>query len=230
MMRFRQTIREWLAGRHGLLLATLLVIVGGTWAFLALADAVEENETQRFDQRIIGFCRQHPGPPWLQDVGRDLTALGGITVMTLLTLAVCGYLLISRKYRAVVLVLVAVIGGLLISSAIKHGISRDRPPAEFRQAYVFTKSFPSGHSMMSAVTYLTLGALLAQVTRGRVLRVYIVTVAVLLTLLVGVSRVYLRVHWPTDVLAGWTGGLVWSLVCLSIAHELQRRGAVETGA
>jgi undecaprenyl-diphosphatase len=213
-----------------MLLAALLVVVGGVWAFIALADAVEENETQRFDHRIIDYCQHHPGPPWLQDVGRDLTALGGITVMTLLTLTVCGYLLISRKNRAVLLVLTAVIGGLLISSVIKRFVSRDRPPAEFRQAYVFTKSFPSGHSMLSAVTYLTLGALLAQVTRGRVLKVYIVGVAVLLTLLVGVSRVYLRVHWPTDVLAGWTGGLVWSILCLSVAHELQRRGAVEAEA
>ena len=210
-----------------MLLAAVLLVVGGVWAFVALADAVEENETQRFDSRIINYCRQHPGPPWLQDVGRDLTALGGVTVMTLLTLVVCGYLLISGKARATVLVLVAVIGGLLISSVIKHYVSRDRPPAEFRQAYVFTKSFPSGHSMLSAVTYLTLGGLLAQVTRGRALRVYIVCVALLLTILVGVSRVYLRVHWPTDVLAGWTAGLVWAFGCLFVAHELQRRGTVE---
>src|SRR5437588_524261 len=116
---------QWLRSRHAMLLASVLFVVGGVWAFVALADAVEENETRRFDNRIINYCRQHPGPPWLADVGRDLTALGGITVMTLLTLVVCGYLLISGKTRATVLVLVAVIGGLLISSVIKHYVSRE---------------------------------------------------------------------------------------------------------
>jgi undecaprenyl-diphosphatase len=210
-----------------LVLAALLVVVGGTWGFVALADKVTEGETQRFDNRIIQWCNRHPGPLWLQDAGRDLTALGGVTVLALVTLAVANFLLISRKRGAAVLVVAAIVGGLVISSVIKHYVSRDRPPQQFRQAYVYTKSFPSGHSMLSAVTYLTLGALLAQVTKGKWLKLYIISVAVILTGLVGVSRVYLRVHWPTDVLAGWTAGLVWAILCQLVARWLQRRGAVE---
>lgn len=216
-----------LTRRHVLLLAAVLVIVLGTWGLIGLTDTVVEGGTQHFDDRVILWCYQHQGPKWLQDSGRDLTALGGVTVLTLVVLAVVGYLLIARKRGVAVLVVVAVAGGLIISTAIKHVVHRERPPRQYQAAYVFTASFPSGHSMLSAVTYLTLGALLAQVSRGRAVRIYFVLVAIALTFLVGVSRVYLRVHWPTDVLAGWTAGLVWSILCLIIARELQRRGAVE---
>ena len=212
---------------HLLVLLGLLVIVLGLWGFIALLDEVREGGTPAFDQRLIYWCHAHPGPLWLQDVGRDLTALGGVTVLTLVVGATTGYLLIARKRGAAGLVIVATAGGLIISSVIKHFVSRDRPPRDFQAAYVFTKSFPSGHSMLSAVTYLTLGVLLAQVTRGRALKLYFIGIALALTLLVGCSRVYLRVHWPTDVLAGWSAGLAWAVICLLVARELQRRGAVE---
>jgi undecaprenyl-diphosphatase len=213
--------------RHALALAGLLAVVAGVWALVALTDNVVEGDTQHFDGRAIRWFAAHRGPQWLQDCGRDLTALGGVTVLTLVTLAVVGFLLIDHKRGAAALVVVAIVGGLVIGSTIKHFVNRPRPPRQYQAAYVFTASFPSGHSMLSAVTYLTLGALLAQVTRRRVLKLYILSIAVLVTFLVGLSRVYLGVHWPTDVLAGWTAGLVWSLVCLIVAHELQRRGAIE---
>jgi undecaprenyl-diphosphatase len=194
---------------------------------IALTDNVVEGDTQRFDLRVIRWFAAHRGPQSLQDVARDLTALGGVTVLTLVTLAVVGFLIIDRKRGAAALMIVAVVGGLTLSSAIKHLVNRPRPPRQYQAAYVFTASFPSGHSMLSAVTYLTLGALLAQIIQRRVLRLYVICVAVVLTFLVGLSRVFLGVHWPTDVLAGWTAGLIWALLCLSIAHQFQLRGAVE---
>ena len=226
-----QTVKEpihyLLTRRHALALAALLVIVAGVWGLVALTDNVVEGDTQHFDSRVNRWFAMNRGPQWLQDAGRDLTALGGVTVLTLVTCAVVGFLLISAKRGAAILVIVAIVGGLVIGSTIKHFVNRPRPPREFQAAYVFTASFPSGHSMLSAVTYLTLGALLAQVVKRRVLKLYILTIAVLVTFLVGLSRVYLGVHWPTDVLAGWTAGLVWALICLIVAHELQRRGAIE---
>lgn len=226
-----QTIREPIhylfTRRHALVLSGLLVIVAGVWVLVALTDHVVEGQTQHFDGRVIRWFAAHRGPQWLQDVGRDLTALGGVTVLTLVTIAVVGFLLLSRKRGTAVLMIVAVVGGLAIASVIKHFVDRPRPPRQFQAAYVFTASYPSGHSALSAVTYLTLGALLAQVVDRRILKLYILGVAALVTFLVGLSRVYLGVHWPTDVLAGWTVGLVWALVCLIVAHELQRRGAIE---
>jgi undecaprenyl-diphosphatase len=221
------SILRRLTSRHLLLMAATLVIVSGIWGLIELTDRVVDGDTKRFDNRVIVWCWQHQGPPWLQDCARDLTALGGDTVLPLVVLAVVGFLLISGKRGAALLVIVAVGGGVVISSLIKHFVGRARPPREYQGAYVFTASFPSGHSMLSAVTYLTLGALLAQISRGRLLRLYIVSFALLVTFLVGLSRVYLRVHWPTDVLAGWVAGLLWSILCLMIARELQRRGEVE---
>ncbi|HXE52443.1 MAG TPA: phosphatase PAP2 family protein [Tepidisphaeraceae bacterium] len=217
-----------LATRHALTLLAVLAVVLGVWAFVSLIDTVSEGHSQKFDERVIHWCVAHPGPQWLQDSGRDITALGGVTVIAMVTAAAVGFLLISRKRGAAALLVVAVLGGLLISGLIKHFMHRDRPPRDLQEAYVFTHSFPSGHSMLSAIIYLTIGALLAQVTRGRWLKLYLIALALLLTFLVGLSRVYLRVHWPTDVLAGWSAGLTWAILCLVVARQLQHRGAVET--
>jgi undecaprenyl-diphosphatase len=227
-MRFPTTdILRGLATRHGRTLLAVLAIVLGVWGLISLTDTVQEGRSQKFDMRVILWFVHHPGPAWLADMARDVTALGGVAVLTLVTLAVVGYLMIARKRGAAILVIVAVTGGLLIGSLLKHFIDRDRPPREFQTTYVFTHSFPSGHSMLSAVTYLTLGALLAQVMKGRVLKLYFITMALILTFLVGLSRIYLRLHWPTDVLAGWTAGLVWAILCLLVARLLQQKGAVE---
>ena len=216
-----------LATRHGRTLLAVLAIVLGLWGLISLTDTVREGHTQKFDMLAILWFVHHPGPAWLADMARDITALGGVAVLSLVTLAVAGYLIIARKRGAAILVLVAVVGGVLIASLLKHVIDRDRPPREFQTTYVFTHSFPSGHSMLSAVTYLTLGALLAQVMPGRLLKLYFIALGLIITFLVGLSRVYLRVHWPTDVLAGWTAGLVWAIFCLMVARILQRKGAVE---
>jgi undecaprenyl-diphosphatase len=124
-------------------------------------------------------------------------------------------------------VLVSIVGGLLLSSGLKAMVSRPRPDVVPHLSIVYTSSFPSGHSMLSAVVYLTLGSLLAATTQQTVLRIYVLAVAVLLSVIVGVSRVYLGVHYPTDVLAGWVAGLGWALLCWLVARWMQRRRKVE---
>ena len=126
--------------------------------------------------------------------------------------------------------LAAVLGGVAMNSLLKVGFARPRPDFVAPAAKVFTASFPSGHAALSAITYLTLAALLPRTTRSRRLRVYFVTIGITLTLLVGVSRVYLGVHYPTDVLAGWCIGSAWALGCWAIMTRLQRRGRVEPPA
>jgi len=217
-------------------LLALIVIAGGIWAFATLADEVREGETRQIDTRILLALRNPAdhsdplGPPWVEEVERDFTALGGVAMMGLLTFGVCGFLWIDGKRRAALLVLIAVGGGLLWASVLKHGFERPRPELVPHGSYVYTSSFPSGHSTMAAATYLTLGALLARVQRRRRVKAFLLGFAVLITLLVGVSRVYLGVHWPTDVLAGWTLGGVWALICWLLARWLQRRGQVESDA
>jgi undecaprenyl-diphosphatase len=224
---------DWLGGHELAALVAMLLIVGGVWAFAEIADEVIEGETQSFDERLVRMMRQaddpaNPiGPAWLAEVGRDMTAVGGIAVLALVTGSVVGYLVIDRKFRAAVFIVVATFSGLVVSTVLKGAFDRPRPDIVPHLSHVISSSFPSGHSMMSAIVYLTLGALLAGLTKSLRLRVYFIGVGVLLTVLVGVSRVYMGVHYPTDVLAGWTAGLVWATLCWLIERRLQRRGVVE---
>lgn len=212
----------------------LLLPAGAVWGFVELADAVLEGETETIDRALLLALRSPTdpadplGPRWLAEVGRDITALGGVAVLTLLTLLVATFMALRRLWHAAWLLLAAVGSGILVSTVLKAAFERPRPDLVPHGSYVSTASFPSGHSMMAAVVYLTLGALLARVEPDRRVKAFVLTAAVLLALLVGVSRVYLGVHWPTDVLAGWTVGAGWALLLWLVARALQRRGSVET--
>ena len=214
-------------------LLSVLGVAGALWAFMELADEVREGETHAFDRAILlalrspGNLADPVGPPWFEDVARDITALGGHAILTLVTLAVIGFLLMVRKRSAALLVAISVFGGMLLSTLLKLGFERARPDLVPHAARVYTASFPSGHAMLSAVTYLTLGALLARVQARRREKAYVLSLALLLTLVVGLSRIYLGVHWPTDVLAGWCVGAAWAVLCWMVALWLQRRGKVE---
>jgi undecaprenyl-diphosphatase len=227
---------SWLVGLDLVVLLAALAVVGGLWAFILIAAEVSGEHTQALDERILLSLRnpedlkEPVGPGWVQEAGRDMTAVGGVAFLTLMTLAVFGYLLISGKYGAAALVAGASVGGLVLSSVLKSFFHRPRPQVVPHLSIVETTSFPSGHSMLSAIIYLTLGALLARFVERRRLKVYFIAVALILTLLVGCSRVYLGVHYPTDVLAGWSAGLVWATLCWLVARSLQRHGAVELPA
>jgi undecaprenyl-diphosphatase len=217
-------------------LIALLLIAGGLWGFLALTDEIREGEQFRLDREILLLFRDPGdpadpiGPEWLESAVRDITALGGTTIITMMTLVTAGYLLMSGKRHAALLLIISILGAGLLSFAIKAGIERPRPELFPHGTPVYTASFPSGHATGAAATYLTLGALLARFQRARRLKIYFMSVAVLLTLMIGVSRLYLGVHWPTDVLAGWTLGCCWALLCWMVARQLQRTGAVEPPA
>jgi len=217
-------------------LISLLIIVVAVWAFVDLAHKVIAGDTLSFDESCLRALRRADdpakpiGPDWLAEVARDVTALGGVTFLTLLTCALAGFLKLQKMYGAMWLVILSALGGLAASTLLKSFFERPRPSLVPHLDSVYTSSFPSGHSMLSATVYLTLGTLLARFVQKRTLKAYFLIVALVLTLLVGVSRVYLGVHYPTDVLAGWAVGLTWALVCWLIARSLQRRGAVETMA
>jgi undecaprenyl-diphosphatase len=231
---FRQSPLAWIGRHHAGLLVALLAIVLAVWAFAALAYKVVAGDTLSFDESCLRALRRADdpakpiGPDWLAEVGRDVTALGGVTFLTLLTSFVAGFLKLRKMSGAMWLVILAALGGLLTSTLLKSLIERPRPSLVPHLDAVYTSSFPSGHSMLSATIYLTLGTLLGRFVQERTLKAYFLIVALLLTFLVGVSRVFLGVHYPTDVLAGWAVGLTWALVCWLVARSLQHRGAVET--
>ena len=214
-------------------LSAVVLAAGLLLIFVRLANVVGNAGTPAFDEWLIvvlrtpGNLADPVGPRWLEEMMRDFTALGSTGVLTVLVLAVAGFLAMTRKGHAAVLVLLSVAGGVLVSQTMKWAYARPRPDLVPHSAEVFTASFPSGHSMMSAVVYLTLGALLARTQANRAVKIYILAVAVIVTVLVGVSRVYLGVHWPTDVLAGWALGAAWALTCWLVMTWLQARGQVE---
>jgi undecaprenyl-diphosphatase len=224
----------WLGGHEMAVLAGLLLIVAGTWAFIALGDRISEGSAPAFDTWLLKSLRRpdNPavpiGPPMLPEVARDITALGSAMILVLVTGAVSGFLLLDRKFSALGFVLLATILGFLLSEVLKQVYGRPRPDVVPQLTRVWNSSFPSGHSMMSAVVYLTLGTLLTRFVTRRWLKFYFLAVAVLVTFMVGVTRVYLGVHYPTDVLAGWAAGLAWAMLCGLVARYLQRRGALET--
>lgn len=228
--RFPRLLATLGAHELGVLLG-LAGVACGVWLFAVIASEVVEGDTRSMDQRLL-LAMRHPGdlspigPPAVQDAARDITALGGPVVLTLVTLITGGFLLLDGKRHMALFVYASVASGLLVSTLLKDLMERPRPEL-VPHAYVSTSSFPSGHSMLSAVTYLTLGALLARSHRRKRLKAYFLLVAAILTLLVGLSRVYLGVHWPTDVLAGWTAGASWAIVCWLAARRLQGRRVIE---
>ena len=241
----RPMIKQWLTAivqfarsREPVFLLGVLLIVAGTWGFVELADEVIEGETGALDRwAMLQFRTMDDpaipiGPTWMAEVGRDITALGGVAVLVLLIVAAAGFLAIHRLYRTMVVLVVSTTSGILLSLLLKQGFARPRPDLVPHLADVYTSSFPSGHSMMSAIVYLTLAVIVAPVLKNLYLRLYVLVCAIALTALIGVSRVYMGVHYPTDVLAGWTAGLVWAIGCSLIASMVPRRklaAITETG-
>jgi len=209
------------------LLATLLLAGAALLAFFKLASEVVEGDTMAFDRAILLAFRSAAdpavpiGPRWLAEAMIDLTAFGSLPVLLLVTAAAIGYLLLARQVRTALFVLAATGGGLALGALLKLAYGRPRPALVPHLVDVASASFPSGHATDSAIVYLTLAALIARGAPERALRLYILGVAILLSLLIGVSRVYLGVHWPSDVVAGWTIGAAWALAC-SLAYAIGR--------
>ena len=210
-------------------LGAALALIALTLISFVLIGLVLDGETQGFDERILRSLRraddpgQPIGPRWLEFAALDVTALGSATVLGLAVAAVIGYLILQGLGRMALFVFIASMGGSLLNGYLKAAFGRPRPDIVPHLREVMSLSFPSGHAMTSAAVYLTLGALLMRVSSRRVTRWYCMGVAALATFLVGASRVYLGVHYPTDVLAGWMMGLSWALLCWIIERVLERR-------
>jgi undecaprenyl-diphosphatase len=219
-------------GELALLIGALITIVLAI-GFIALAGNVLEGDTQHFDERLLAAFRnpdnpERPiGPRWLPGTAMDITALGSAAVLGLAVAAVAGFLLLQGSWRSALFVVVASSGGWLLNSVLKEVFGRARPEVVPHLREVMTLSFPSGHAMTSAAVYLTLGALLMRIAKRPLTKFYCMSAAMLVTALVGASRVYLGVHYPTDVLAGWLLGLSWALFCWLAERALERRAGLK---
>ena len=234
LVRFARLVQSLAAGRLilGLMLAAIAV---NTWIFIEVAEEVVEGETQAFDELVLKALRDPQdlsapaGPEFLAKVARDITALGSIAVLLIVTFTVVGYLLFARQWNWAGVVATASIGGMLLTWLLKDLFERARPDVVPHLDVVTSYSFPSGHSMISAVVYLTLGAMMARLARRRRIKLYCLAVALLLAFLVGLSRVYVGVHYPTDVVAGWSAGMTWAGICWLGATWLERRSRLRGG-
>ena len=227
---------SWLGHLERHELSWLIVGLGASillFVFLRLASEVIEGETMAFDTKILQALRSPAdpsrplGPPWIENALLDLTAIGGTTVLTLVALAVVGFLLLQSRYRTALVVALTTMSGELVNYALKSAFNRPRPSIVPHLRAAFSTSFPSGHAMESAIVYLTLGAILMRAAESRFTKAYILGVAVLLTILVGISRVYLGVHYPTDVIGGWIIGFVWASICWLVAQRFEDTTRIE---
>jgi len=202
------------------------------WGFLALASEVMEGDTKTLDMRILVALRKSDdpsrpiGPDWVQNSLLDLTAIGGPTVLGLVVVSVAGFLLLQGRYHTAIVVLATAASGEIANYAMKNLFLRPRPDVVPHLRDVTSSSFPSGHAMESAIIYLTLGAMLMRLAERRVTKMYCIGIAIVLTLLVGISRVYLGVHYPTDVIAGWMFGFFWASLCWIVAKRFERETGV----
>jgi undecaprenyl-diphosphatase len=197
------------------------------FGFVRLAGEVTDGDTLAFDTKILRALRDPAdpsrpiGPAWIEAPLLDLTAIGGSTVLGLVVIVVIGFLALQTRYRTAIVVAVTWFSGELLNAAMKNFFDRPRPAIVPHLRVVYTTSFPSGHAMESAIVYLTLAAVLMRASQSRVTKIYILGVAVLLTTLVGISRVYLGVHYPTDVLGGWIVGFMWASICWLAARRFE---------
>ena len=202
------------------------------WGFLALASEVMEGDTTALDTKILVSLRKADdptrpiGPAWVETAMLDLTAIGGPTVLGLVVLSVVGFLALQRRYHTALVVLITAASGEVAGVALKNVFLRPRPTVVPHLRDVASTSFPSGHAMESAIIYLTLGAMLMRLAEGRITKLYCIGMAIFVTFLVGVSRVYLGVHYPTDVIGGWMFGFLWASLCWLVSQRFEEQAGV----
>jgi undecaprenyl-diphosphatase len=217
-------------------LAALAILAAGALAFADIAEDMPGPKSRAFDERVLHALHPGPnlaepiGPAWLDHAAQDLTALGSIAVLVLVALIVIGHLIMQRRRLQALLLVFALAGGIVLSETLKTVFERSRPPEIYHAAGFLNASFPSGHALLSTVFYLTLGAMLARALKRRGEKLFALGVGLTLAILVGATRVYLGVHWASDVLAGWCLGAAWAMACWLIEWVIERRAGAATAS
>ena len=211
-------IARHVRGFYGAVLTYLsfafFLALGAVWAFVLLAEEVLEGETQRLDEAVLTWVEGHRTDA-LDKVALEITALGNFATLAVLVLAASLFLWLSRHRLSVGLLMIAVAGGGVLNWLLKEQFDRPRPTVVEWGTEVVSPSFPSGHAMASAVAYATVAYLGGRLEPTRTLRWTTWAFAALLILAIGGSRVYLGVHYPSDVVAGFIAGLAWTAFAIS---------------
>lgn len=211
-------------------------VTGFVWLVGFITNRLLAPEYAPFDRFVFMLMRSADdpanaiGPGWLGGVARDVTALGSWVVLLAVTVTAVGHFVATRNRLTASIIAGSSIGAMTLGELLKVIVDRPRPDLAPHAVDVFTASFPSGHAMSAAAAYLTLGALAAAAQSARAARAVLIAAAITVTVLVGLSRIYLAVHWPTDVLAGWSAGALWAIACLALLRRLQRRSAAPSPA
>ncbi|MDQ8203397.1 phosphatase PAP2 family protein [Pelagicoccus sp. SDUM812003] len=206
----------------------------GAWGFIEVADEVAEDDTKQFDEAILLSLREADdtsdpiGPIWFEEAARDITALGSLAILLLASVGTLVFLMLIGKRRTSLLFLLCALSGVALSQGLKGLYDRARPDLVPHEMHVLTASFPSGHSLLSAVIYLSLGAMLANSQPRLLVKSFLIGTSIALAILVGLSRLYLGVHWPSDVLAGWSAGAAWAILWVIIARLFLPRQETES--
>lgn len=208
-------------------LLLVMLLTGLAWMFIEMAIVVLAGDTLQFDRNLVLALRSPDdltdplGPTWLEEMMRDGTALGSNWILLSLSLFSAIYLYLRDRKKMALCLVVAILSGLAVAFGLKHLIARPRPDMVTHATTVYTASFPSAHAMMSTLVYFSLALILASVQSRKSIKTLIYAGAVLVAFWVGFSRVYLGVHWPTDVLAGWCAGAFWALLSFRLAMRVE---------
>lgn len=195
-------------------------------AFLVLVHAVEAGLTAEFDRRLLLALRDAAGPwgpGWFEETVVELSALGGYPILVTVSATVIAVLLLLGYRAAALFLLLALGSGTALSSGLKHLFDRPRPDLVEHLDRISTASFPSGHATVGMLAWMVLASVAVRFVPLHRLRVFLLAAAFALAIAIGVSRVYLGVHWPSDVAAGWCLGLCWACLCWLAAHYIGAR-------
>jgi undecaprenyl-diphosphatase len=211
------------------MLLLVAALAGSFWAFAEVTEKVLEGRAGFIDHSVLLALRapgEQPapiGPAWVQAMARDVTAMGSAVVLGSTTAAVAGFLLLAGRARTALFVVLSTLSGTLTMLLLKEGFDRPRPSLLTQGDHAMAASFPSGHAMVSTLVYLTLAALLTRLLPTPALKLYVLAAALLLSVAIGLSRIYLGMHWPTDVMAGWAAGAAWALASRTLVEYLAFR-------
>jgi undecaprenyl-diphosphatase len=203
------------------------------WLLVKTIPRIYKGRLEAIDHAMLRALRRPEnlsvpiGPKWMPKAAKDVTALGSGTNLTIATGILAGFLCLNHRFRATGFLISSLGSGLLLCQSLKGFFSRRRPTVVPPLVHFDPASFPSGHSMGAALVYLTSGSIISRQVTGSLAKTYFLSMALVLSVIVGISRVYLGVHYPSDVLAGWAAGSLWSSACAQAARWLQHQGGVE---